>query len=65
MLPVGWWAVDSEQERRIELVVAALRLIDVYGEEELAEARERLHRVQTDPVHQRIADQRVQGGSGP
>ena len=57
--------MDTEQERRLDLAVAALRLIDVYTDEELAEARERMRRVQTDPIHRQIADRRVQGGSGP
>jgi hypothetical protein len=54
----------AERERRIELVIAALRLIDVYTEAELEEARERMRRVATDPVYGRIADRRVQEGSG-
>ena len=57
--------MDADQERRIELAVAALRLIDVYTDPELEEARERMRRVAEDPTHRRIADQRVQGGSGP
>jgi len=40
--------VDAYQQRRIELAVAALRLFEVYTEEELAEARERMRRVADD-----------------
>lgn len=55
----------TEQERRIDLAIAALRLIDVYTEAELEEARQRMRRVETEPVFARIADQRAEGGSGP
>jgi len=57
--------MDAEQERRLDVAVAALRLIDVYSEEELADARERMQHVATDPIHGHIADRRVEGGSGP
>jgi hypothetical protein len=57
----------DEQERRIDLAVAALRVIGIMTEDELREARERMLRVQDDPdgVYQRIADQRIAGSSGP
>lgn len=56
---------DAAQERIIEAAIAALRLIDVFTEAELEEARERMRRIQDDPTHRRIADHRVEGGSGP
>ena len=56
---------SDEQSRRIDLAVAALRLIDVYTEAELEEARQRMRRVETEPVFARMDDLRVQGGSGP
>jgi hypothetical protein len=45
----------AEDERRIELAIAALRLIDVYTPAELEQARQRMRR---------IDDQRIAGGSG-
>jgi hypothetical protein len=57
----------DEQERRIELAIAALRLIAVYTEEELDEARDRMRRVadDVDGVFRRINERRIQEGSGP
>jgi hypothetical protein len=57
----------DEQERRIELAIAALRLIAVYTEEELDEARDRMRRVadDVDGVFRRVAERRIQEGSGP
>jgi hypothetical protein len=69
-----WWRVrqggimpDDEQERRIDLAVAALRVLAVYDEEELEEARQRMRRIADDETgeYKRITDQRVQGSSGP
>ena len=57
--------MDAEQERRIELLVAALRLTGLFTEEDLAEARDRGQRLAGSPIHRRIDDLRVQGGSGP
>jgi hypothetical protein len=56
----------DEQERRIDLAVAALRVLAVYNEEELEEAAERMRRLgdDVDGVHRRIIDLRVQGSSG-
>lgn len=58
---------EHERERRLDLAVAALRLIGVYTEDELAEVRERMRHVEDDPdgVYRRIADRRAQEGSGP
>jgi len=55
----------DEQERRIDLAIAAIRVLDVMNEEELAEARERMRRFEDDAAyHDRVADQRIAGSSG-